>query len=376
MRPVVLDVTRTLSPKSIATPTGIDRVERAYIEYFLKDIRDVRFVYKDVIIGRGGMTALFERVLGNIDWGARDFRAIVRGDKGRLEADIRRYSGAKLPESFTYLNVGHSNCEYASKIGASRVIALVHDIIPLTHPQFQTKESVVRFRKRLRSLAEAVDIVICGTQFVSDQTSKVFESWGQSATFEVIRLGVQRPAAVTPKSFRRPSFVVLGTIEPRKNHKLLLDVWAEFTNLPEPDRPQLHIIGRRGWLNEDLFKRLDHSPLMGRDIIEHGLLSDLEVAAMLQGVNALLFPSFVEGYGLPLMEALSVGVPTLVSDIPAFQELGGPLSLYLNPFDANVWKKEIMKQSKQGKTGTDRAVSARFDVPNWHDHFARLENFL
>ena len=126
----------------------------------------------------------------------------------------------------------------------------------------------------------------------------------------------------------------------------------------------------------DLFERLDYSPLMGRDIIEHGSLSDLEVAAMLRGVDALLFPSFVEGYGLPLLEALSVGVLTLVSDIPAFQELGGPLSLYLNPFDANVWKKEIMKQSKQGKTGTDRADSARFDVPNWHDHFAKLENFL
>ncbi|MDT9702392.1 glycosyltransferase, partial [Streptomyces sp. P17] len=92
----------------------------------------------------------------------------------------------------------------------------------------------------------------------------------------------------------RPRFVTLGTIEPRKNHALLLDVWD---SLPPP-RPQLVVIGRRGWADQALFARIAATP----DVAEFNTLDDGQVAAVLTGAQALLMPSFAEGFGLPLTE--------------------------------------------------------------------------
>jgi len=376
MKPVVLDVTRTLCVKSIATPTGIDRVERAYIEYFLKNEGDVRFLYRDAVIDAEGMSELFARVRGEVPWGARDLRATGRGFKGQIEADIRRVSGASLPGGFTYLNVGHTNLETVATRGASRVIGLVHDLIPISHPQFQTDTSVERFETRMRALAGTADLIQVGSRAVLEEAKHTFQGWGAELEVLVNPLGVHAISNVDPIRSERPSFVILGTIEPRKNHALLLDVWEEFGDIPEPMRPILHIIGRRGWLNDALFARLDRSPLMGRDVIEHGSLPDDEVAKYLRGADALLFPSFVEGYGLPLLEALSIGLPTLVSDLPVFRELAGALSLYLNPHDVNDWRKAIMKQAKQGKPGTRPMDGRPFELPDWTSHFARLERHL
>lgn len=375
-RGIVLDVTRTLSPKSIATPTGIDRVERAYIEYLLNIESEVRFLCRNSVLNRDGMRGLFGNVLGSSDWGPRDLRAIGRGFKGQIEADIRRHSGADLPNDFIYLNVSHVNLESASKLGARQVIGYVHDMIPLDHPEFQTPASISRFEARMRALAGSASLIFTNSQFTADRTRHWFDLWGRSSRLIVNPIGISPLPMAPPIQSERPYFVVLGTIEPRKNHAMLLKIWESFQGIAEHERPVLHILGRRGWMNEEVFQVLDTSPMMGRDVIEHGTLSDHEVAAYLRGAHALLFPSFTEGYGLPLLEAASVNTRTIVSDIPVFRELADGLSLYLNPFDDTVWRKAIIEQTKQGITGRSSSERVPFNLPSWPDHFATFERHL
>jgi glycosyltransferase involved in cell wall biosynthesis len=160
-------------------------------------------------------------------------------------------------------------------------------------------------------------------------------------------------------------FVILGTIEPRKNHRLLLDIW--------PDIPaHLHIIGQRGWQNEAVFHTLDTHPMIGKTVFEHPRLSDQALAARMARARALLFPSFAEGYGYPLIEALQMGLPVICADLPCFREISGNLPTYLAPDDPQAWKAAIVAATATAREKMPQNVS----FPTWDQHFAKLNMFL
>lgn len=388
MRPVVLDVTRTLSPKSITSPTGVDRVERAYLKHFLSTARPILFISKMrrgiALFDRTGMANLQDRILGKTDWGPPDLRALLRGFAGRVEATMRRHAiwigpllslPDHLPAAPIYLNVGHSNLD-AETLSIFRnidakIIGLVHDTIPLDFPQFQTPASVEKFEDRMRALSTNANLIITTSEHGAKRCLHWFERWGHCPEIATNYLGIDTRPHVSPKMFDRPTFVQLGTIEPRKNHALLLDIWEQFQNIQQAERPVLHIIGRRGWLNEDVFHRLDTAPFMGRDVIEHGTCTDDEITEYIAGANALLFPSFAEGFGLPLFEALALGTKVIASDLPVFQELADGQARYLDPNDRQSWKTEILKA-----TETNSAPPKALEMPNWGQHFALVETHL
>ena len=168
-----------------------------------------------------------------------------------------------------------------------------------------------------------------------------------------------------------PAFVVLGTIEPRKNHLLLLNIWRQFAEeLPPGNIPQLHIVGRRGWENENIVDILDRAPFMGRHVFERGFLPDGDLRDLLTGARALLFPSFAEGFGFPLAEACQLGVPAICSDLPVYREFIDTGPIYLDPLDGPGWKNAIITLSKRAKH--DKTTQRQ--LPAWRDHFEAVFN--
>ena len=95
-----------------------------------------------------------------------------------------------------------------------------------------------------------------------------------------------------------PYFVMLGTIEPRKNHLLLLHVWRRLV-AETPNAPRLVIVGARGWENEQVADVLDRAESLKAHVVEMSRLRSADLVALLSGARALLAPSFGEGYGLP-----------------------------------------------------------------------------
>ncbi|MEM9736206.1 MAG: glycosyltransferase, partial [Pseudomonadota bacterium] len=160
-----------------------------------------------------------------------------------------------------------------------------------------------------------------------------------------------------------------GTIEPRKNHALLLDIWARFWEQGRRDI-HLHVVGRRGWRNEEVFAALDRAPMRGVTVHEHGDMSDGEVAGLLAGARALLFPSLAEGFGLPLAEALALGTPVIASDLPALREVGGPVPTFLGARDRGRWQAAILEH-----LAPQPRVEA-WQPPRWDAHFADLDTLL
>lgn len=176
----------------------------------------------------------------------------------------------------------------------------------------------------------------------------------------------------------RPSFVTLGTIEGRKNHLLLLDVWHRLIARLGERAPRLLIIGQRGWEADAVFRRLDEDESLRGHVEELGRCTDAEIAAHLAAARALLFPSFAEGYGLPLIEALAAGVPVIASDLPVFRELCGTIPTYLDPRDEDGWEAAILDYAQPESVA--RAAQCRrmegFHAPDWAAHFAIVEAWL
>lgn len=149
----------------------------------------------------------------------------------------------------------------------------------------------------------------------------------------------------------RPFFSVIGTIEPRKNHLLLLNLWRQLAS-DHAAPPRLCIIGKRGWENENVLDMLDRCDAIKGLVTEFGSLSDTEVQLLMKGSQALLFPSFVEGLGIPLLEAAALDLPCIVSDIPVFREVAPEGTVFLDPLDGPGWKRAIMSRldAKPGET--------------------------
>jgi glycosyltransferase involved in cell wall biosynthesis len=98
----------------------------------------------------------------------------------------------------------------------------------------------------------------------------------------------------------------------------------------------------------------------------------------LSSARALLFPSVVEGFGLPLVEALRMGIPVIASDVPVFREIGGDIPTYLDPRDEAGWESAIAEYS-QDRSAVRAAQLDRitgFRAPTWPEHFERVEAWL
>ena len=105
--------------------------------------------------------------------------------------------------------------------------------------------------------------------------------------------------------------------------------------------PKLLVIGRRGWENENVVDLLERCEILRGPVQELGSPPDRQVAALLAGARAVLYPSFVEGYGLPVAESLGLGVPVICSDVASLREVGGGVPEYLDPLDGPAWRRMI-----------------------------------
>jgi glycosyltransferase involved in cell wall biosynthesis len=158
---------------------------------------------------------------------------------------------------------------------------------------------------------------------------------------------------------------------------LLLNLWGRLaTTMASP--PRLFVIGARGWENEQVVDLLERSHRLHGLIEERNHLDDEGVGSLLGRARAVLVPSFVEGFGLPLAEALASGVPVICSDIPVFREVGRDVPDYLDPLDLFAWRDAIVDYSEPDspRRAAQMQRLAHWQSPRWPDHFEIVERAL
>lgn len=375
--------------------TGVDRVEQAYLARFLQDETPcfglVRSAVGFLVLDRGSMSLLHA---GQLNLTKTDLigRIAWRRDpaRGRAEAAVRRLAIARcarrnldrtlrqhLPPGATYFNVGHANLDHQTlkqlRDAALRVVVLVHDTIPLDHLEFARPDTVAQFRRKMQAVSNYADLVIHTTHDARAKTDRHLAKFGRLPNGIVVNLGVPTPfadVAMVPTGIdlNQPYFICIGTIEPRKNHGFLLDLWENLGT--SPDVPQLLIVGGRGWASAELFARLDALPTDHPVKLLTGL-PDSAVAALLQNSIALLFPSNAEGFGLPVVEAAAMGVPVITSKLAVIKELIGDYAVYLDVSDIYSWMETIKSHAGAASgRGTGKKAPRIFqNTPSWADHF-------
>jgi glycosyltransferase involved in cell wall biosynthesis len=379
-RPYLLDVSRIIwRVWTGRLPTGIDRVCLAYLEHFGPRSR--------ALVQRGEF-----RLILDPDYSARLFallRSGARGFRPRLAALLARavWRGRTDFSGMVYLNIGHTGLNAPGLPGwllrnRLRPVYLVHDLIPITHPEFCRAGEQQRHTMRIRHMLESAQGIIANSAATLEALANFAreESLPLPADRLVAWLGADEHEQTNSGKVDlpgRPYFVMTGTIEARKNHLLLLRVWERLVADLGDDAPELVLVGQRGWEADDVFALLDGSPHLAGHVRELGRCNDEQMLTLLDGAQALLMPSFVEGYGIPVIEALQRGVPVIASDLPVFREIAGDIPLYLDPADGTAWEQAIRSFTQDcPERSRQRAAMSGFHAPTWSDHFARVENWL
>lgn len=384
--PLLIDVSRLIWRRWTGTrATGVDRICQAWMEHYAAQSQAV-------IIHRRGQTilpfatsqALFT-LLGrpcHISGDTVRFRAALSALALRSSGHLRdRLEG----RGRVWLNPGHTGLDAERVAGwvrrrDLRLVPLVHDLIPITHPQYCRRGEDERHRRRMRTVLDIASGVVTN----SAHTLEVLSEFAAAEKRPMPPVTVAwpgtplLPGVMLKTEAKEPSFVVLGTIEGRKNHALLLEIWRKLLAARgDVPVPRLCIVGRRGWEADNVFAQLD-SGEFGDWVVEVGPLDDQRLGQLLAGARALLFPSLAEGYGIPLVEALAAKVPVIASDLPVFQEIGQGVPELLPPDDTSAWYAAVCDYASEDSTRRAAQVArlGEFRVPDWHGHFARIDAFL
>ena len=359
-------------------PTGIDRVCLEYVAHFGSR--------SQAVVQANGRAFTLSPESSD-----RLFRAILRSGRAAkaslLAAGLRALGGLSrsAPRAgMIYLNVGHTGLHNRAlpawiEANGARAVYLIHDLIPITHPQFCREGEVEKHGMRMENALVSASVIIGNSRATLDELAAFASGRGlamppaQAAWIS----GYRSDETVEPIALERPHFITVGTIEGRKNHILLLQIWRRLVADLGSDAPILAIVGQRGWESEAATAMLDDAGQFGGALRELGSCGDRELRGLLSGARALLMPSFAEGFGLPIIEALEAGTPVMASDLAVYREIVGDIPTYLDPDDAAAWESAIRafvgnapERERQIKRIRDYAA------PDWAGHFAAVEEAL
>ena len=382
MTALVYDIFRLFIGPWSATPRGIDRIDLAYAQHLFNNWPDeiagvmptpwgVR-LYDRALVLRG------LKRLADI-WGEHEadgedlvltaIKARLRGETPRALPPRTRTSPiarqwrmiqttgiplgrpvTRVPRGALYLNVGQLGWAAPLAMGWLRhrpdvqTILMLHDAIPIERPDLVSSSGAAAHRQMMKIASRRIDGLITTT--LAAQTSTLRELAARGAT---PRRRVNLPLPIAPGFLVQDPpddelralnyFVICGAIEPRKNHALLLEVWRRLIARWGEAAPKLIVAGATAQGAAPVLAEMSSMP--GQVIHATGL-STQGLRRLIRSAQALLMPSFAEGFGLPVQEALALGTPVIASDIPAHCEIAGGLARLLPPDDQTRWIDAIL----------------------------------
>jgi alpha-1,3-rhamnosyl/mannosyltransferase len=253
-------------------------------------------------------------------------RALGPQDAQRVWAGVR--SGDPLPGN---PEIVHANCHQAPRIRGAKLVFTVYDTSFWMVPEFASEANrLVCQAGVLKALANADGFVFI-SQCSRDEFERILPGWLERAgrPWAVTPLGPRSGPAAVARPERREHWLAVGSLEPRKNYEALLDAMEIYWER-SPRRLPLRIAGGNGWKSDSLRRRI--ASLGQRGLAAHlGYVPDAELPGLYARAEALVFPSWYEGFGLPIIEAMARGCPVISSDRASMREVGGEAPLYVDP---------------------------------------------
>ncbi len=225
-----------------------------------------------------------------------------------------------------------------------KIAAHIYDIIPVTDAQYCHEFTTLSFLEYIGAQLENADLIISNAQATIDAIVELIKDTEISkVNGAVVKLGSDikggsKTANVresVKKIARSGKYVLMvGTMEPRKNHRYVLNA---FEKVLFDKGINLVFAGRIGWNVESLIKDIKSHEKLGTQLFFENGLSDSEITYLYENCMLVAFPSFNEGFGLPIIEAFAKGAPVLAADIPVLREVGGEYCKYFSLEDVNTF---------------------------------------
>lgn len=342
--------------------TGVDNVLIGFINsYNLHYNFYFRYKFIPIVLPRKFSIILFEHILES---------------KRISKIKLFKYLIISLPLTFlstlfkfrNFYNFGHSglNNEISVKIPkfiCKNFVVLIHDLIPIRSPQFCINGESERHKKRMVNITNYADKII----FLSNITRKHYFEWLETNPCKVNRSNTRviNPASsiCVDKNLEKKHFCMIGTIEPRKGYKEIIDL---FNALDRPPFP-LVIVGQEGWMCDaeiDQLRTLNNK----KKLLWLDRCSDQELEKILSQSFAVIQNSRAEGYGLPIMEALSNGIKTLIRYSEEVEIFDNENAIYFHNINELV---DIIKNVK-----FDTNFESSKNIRTWNDVSNELISFV
>lgn len=254
-----------------------------------------------------------------------------------------------------------------------RLYHVIHDVLPLQYPNYYLPGSTGSFERYFTTLAPAVDGYLAVSKASERGLRTFLESQGcGDAPVRVFRLGEDFPAVGRPQKpdldIAKDFILCVGTIEARKNQAILYNV-AKLALEKGIAIPQIVIAGRKGWMAGDALHHLTADPdLAGKVVVSH-TVTDAEKAWLFKHCLFAVYPSFGEGWGLPIVEALHNGKLCLCANMSSMPEAGGDYVDYISPYDAgDVLEKIVYYAQADHRRQKEAHIATRQDY-TWAQSF-------
>lgn len=293
-------------------------------------------------------------------------------------------SGVLPPSGSVYLNVSHTDFDLAAharwvRRHALRPVYLLHDLIPLTHAAHCRPHAVRRHRGRVIGALKFGAGIVVTSRAVEHDLRRFASQEGLPVPPVTVApiAGAPLKADVAPPVGGPGYFLCVGTIESRKNHRLLIDVWQRLRRRLGNDAPRLVIAGTWGTGSAGVRRKLKATEMIGGlvDVVER--CDDDALARLMMGARAVLMPTLAEGYGLPMAEALALGVPVIASDLPCFHEVGQGIPLLIDPRDPDAWEAKLTSLDDAAARRQRQIVALHgYHPPTWDEHFATVAPWI
>lgn len=257
-----------------------------------------------------------------------------------------------------------------------KFISIIYDLIPINLPHYVVPHYVNLLTEYFGELLWTTDGCLC----ISDTTKRDLIAYFLDNGLSPCKaysfplgtdLHKSSPASDSfPAKLKDKNYILyVSTIEPRKNHRVAYDAWCHglLCGTINAHTDRLVFVGRQGWLTGDLAHEISTNPLTRDSVISMSSVSDGELAALYRGALFTIFPSFYEGFGLPLAEALGYGKVCVTSGAGALSEIGNGFRIDIDPRDTISWANKFAEllNDKDGVAAMEAEIRRSYDPVDW-----------
>jgi glycosyltransferase involved in cell wall biosynthesis len=235
----------------------------------------------------------------------------------------------------------HSNNFFCPRgLGHARLVYTLYDLMFLEVPESTTEANRIACFTGAFEASLRADLIVAISHYSRNHFLATFPHYPPDRIHVVhlasrfhLQTDCARPhrlARLQPGQF----WLNVGTVEPRKNQRRMLQAYARLRNQSDGNFP-IVLAGGKGWLMEDFERFVDELGLR-QDVVILGYVDDAELQWLYQNCFAFLYPSLFEGFGLPVLEAMTLGAPVITSNGTSLPEIVGSAGLMVDPLDENA----------------------------------------